>query len=102
MIFRSVTPIGTSISPQFTTLPVSEKTAVPLLFSVPLWANRSEPFNIIKGVLAKVLTLLRSVGLFHNPSSVVRGRGIAFGLPLLPSIDRTNAVDSPQTKAPAP
>ena len=32
-------PIGTSMSPPWRTLPASEKTFVPLLFSVPIAAN---------------------------------------------------------------
>jgi hypothetical protein len=39
-ISRRVAPIGTSISPEWLTAPVSEKTLVPLLFSVPIDANQ--------------------------------------------------------------
>ena len=42
-----------------------------------------------------------SVGDFHNPLFAGNG-GFNLGCPRLPSIDSSNAVSSPQTKAPAP
>ena len=37
----------------------------------------------------------------NNPASAGNG-GFSLGLPLLPSIDSSNAVSSPHTNAPAP
>ena len=66
---RSVVPIGTSIRPVLRTLPVSEKTLVPLLFSVPMPANQAAPLRMMPGTLAKVSTLLMRVGQPHRPFS---------------------------------
>jgi hypothetical protein len=52
-------------------------------------------------MLAKVSTLLRHVGRPQRPDSVARG-GLMRGMPRLPSMEYMSAVDSPQTKAPAP
>ncbi|MBA7588236.1 hypothetical protein ES708_30288 [subsurface metagenome] len=101
-IFPSGVPRGTSTSPVLFTFPTKQKVFVPLLFSVPTLANQSAPFKIIRGMLERVSTLLRTVGLPKSPASVVRGRGRVFGIPLFPSMERVRAVDSPQTKAPAP
>ena len=49
---RSVAPMGTSMRPPFTTLPVSEKILVPLLVAVPMAANASAPWLMIHGTLA--------------------------------------------------
>ena len=49
---RSVVPIGTSMRPPFTTLPVSEKILVPLLVAVPIAAKASAPWLMIQGTLA--------------------------------------------------
>src|SRR5512143_3740217 len=73
-------PIGTSISPEFLILPVSAKTLVPLLFSVPNDAYQSEPFLIMEGTFARVSTLFRHVGRFQRPASVERG-GVTLGMP---------------------
>ena len=56
---------------------------------------------IILGTLAKVSTLLSTVGLPNKPCSTVLG-GLTLGIPLLPSIEAVSAEPSPQTKAPAP
>ena len=81
--------------------PVSAKTFVPLLFSVPYFANSDAPLRIIQAILAKVSTLFILVGLPHNPELAGYG-GLIFGIPLLPSIEAIIAVSSPQTNAPAP
>ena len=60
-------PIGTSISPACCTLPVSEKTLVPLLCAVPMAANQSAPLRIIGAMLAKVSTLLIKLGHPQSP-----------------------------------
>ncbi len=96
-----VAPIGTSIRPGFFTFPVKEKIFVPLLFSVPIFEYQSAPRLIIIGTLPKVSTLFNTVGLSHKPASTDCG-GLVRGMPRLPSIEYCSAVDSPQTKAPAP
>ena len=68
-ICRSVVPIGTSTRPVFLILPARAKTFVPLLVAVPMPANQSAPLRMIGGTLAKVSTLLISVGNPHRPSS---------------------------------
>src|SRR3989304_5835201 len=102
IISRKVIPMGTSMRPQLLIFPVRANTAVPRDFSVPMLLNHLAPRRIIWATQAQVLTLLSRVGLSQSPSSVVRGRGKGFGIPRRPSMDRTRAVDSPQTKAPAP
>ena len=67
MILRSVVPIGTSTRPVLTTLPVSAKVFVPGDFSVPKLLYQSAPFITMPGTLAKVSTLLRTVGFAHRP-----------------------------------
>ena len=93
--------MGTSTKPVFLTFPASAKTLVPLLLSVPKAENQLAPFVIICLTLAKVSTLLMTVGLPHNPCCVGNG-GLGLGVPLCPSIDVIRAVSSPQTNAPAP
>ena len=66
-ISRRVMPIGTSTRPVLSTRPASAKTLVPLLFSVPMPANQSPPLRMIGATLAKVSTLLISVGLAPEP-----------------------------------
>ncbi len=65
MISRSVMPIGTSIKPVLLMRPLSAKTLVPLLFSVPMLANHSPPCCKIGTTFAMVSTLLIKVGLPH-------------------------------------
>ena len=98
---RSVVPMGTSIRPVLTTLPVSAKALVPGLPSVPTERNQAAPFLMMSGTLAKVSTLLRQVGLPKRPLSTLRG-GLVRGMPRLPSMEAVMAEPSPQTKAPAP
>ena len=77
-ICRRVVPIGTSTRPVLRILPARAKTLVPLLFSVPMPANQSAPLRMIGGTLAKVSTLLISVG--HAPQARARpGRAGAAG-----------------------
>ncbi len=64
-----VMPIGTSISPPRATFPASAKTFVPLLRSVPIAEKRSGASRMIHGTVAKVSTLLMSVGFPHRPLS---------------------------------
>ena len=94
-------PMGTSTRPVLVILPTREKIFVPLLPSVPNWVNHSAPLLIIRGTLAQVSTLLRTLGRFQSPLILERiylGRGS----PTRPSNAVIRAVDSPQTKAPAP
>ena len=63
--------------------------------------NHWPPLRTIWGTLAKVSTLLRHVGFPQRPDSVERG-GLVRGMPRFPSMEYMSAVDSPQTKAPAP
>ena len=75
MTSRRVVPMGTSIRPVFTTLPVRAKALVPGLFSVPMLRYQSAPRRMMQGTLAKVSTLLRTVGLC--PQAVLDGaRGL--------------------------
>ena len=100
-ISRSVVPIGTSISPVFSIFPVSAKAFVPGLFSGPSSLYHATPLLMISGTLAKVSTLLSTVGLSKRPCSTVRG-GLTRGMPRLPSMEAVRALPSPQTNAPAP
>ena len=93
--------MGTSTSPVFFTLPTSEKTLVPLLFSVPSEANQSAPLRMIWGMLAQVSTLFNSDGFPLSPLSTV-WMYFALGSPTRPSSEAIRAVDSPQTNAPPP
>jgi hypothetical protein len=68
-ISRSVVPIGTSTMPVFATRPASAKTLVPALPAVPIEANHAPPLRMIGATLAKVSTLLISVGLPHSPAT---------------------------------
>ena len=52
-------------------------------------------------MFAYVSTLFISVGFINRPAFAGNG-GFKRGLPLLPSIDSSNAVSSPHTNAPAP
>ncbi|MPN39609.1 hypothetical protein SDC9_187137 [bioreactor metagenome] len=101
MTSLSVVPIGTSMSPVLTMLPVSAKAFVPGLFSGPMDLYQSAPRVMISGTLAKVSTLLSTVGLSNRPCSTVRG-GFTRGMPRLPSMEAVSALPSPQTNAPAP
>ena len=98
---RIVVPMGTSIRPVLTTLPVRAKAFVPELPSVPTDLNQSAPFLMMSGTLANVSTLFRQVGLPYRPLSTERG-GFVRGMPRLPSMDAVMAEPSPQTNAPAP
>ena len=62
-------PIGTSISPVLRILPASANTLVPLLLGVPIAAYQAGPLRMIGAMLAKVSTLLISVGKPHSPLS---------------------------------
>ena len=55
----------------------------------------------MRGTLAQVSTLFSTVGRFHSPRSTVCTY-LARGRPTRPSREAIRAVDSPQTKAPAP
>ena len=101
MISRRVVPMGTSIRPVFSMEPVREKVLVPGLPAVPMERYHSAPSRTMRGTLAKVSTLLRTVGFSHKPFSTVRG-GLTRGMPRLPSMEAVRAEPSPQTKAPAP
>ena len=77
MIWRSGVPMGTSTIPGFFTLPATEKTLVPLLFSVPMAANHSAPLAMITGTLAQVSTLLMIGGLAPKALLGRIGRAVA-------------------------
>ena len=96
-----VIPMGTSTKPVLLTLPTSEKILVPLLLSVPMELNQRAPRLMIRGTFAKVSTLLRMLGRFQTPLSDV-WTYFGLGSPTLPSRAFIKAVDSPETKAPAP
>src|SRR4030042_2964362 len=97
----SVVPMGTSVRPGYRIFPARVNTAVPVLFSVPIEVNPSDPRATINGIQEKVFTLFKRVGHPHKPDSARRG-GLTLGSLLLPSIAPTRAVASPETKAPAP
>ena len=59
--------MGTSMRPVFTIRPASAKTLVPLLVAVPMPANQSPPLRMMGAMLAKLSTLLMSVGRCHRP-----------------------------------
>ncbi len=59
--------MGTSTRPTLLTSPVRAKTLVPLLRRVPMPAYHFPPFRMIWGTLARVSTLLRTVGFFQSP-----------------------------------
>src|SRR3989339_275064 len=101
MISRRVVPMGTSTSPVLVILPTREKILVPLLDSVPMEVNQSAPLLMIMGTLAQVSTLLRTDGLSQRPLTLERTY-LGRGSPAFPSREAMRAVDSPQTKAPAP
>src|SRR4030043_265279 len=94
-------PIGTSTKPLLATFPVNAKTAVPLLFSVPMPAYHSAPLAMINGTEPKLFTLLIMVGF---PSSPARGGngGRGRGMPRRLPTDAIHQVFLPPTKAPAP
>ena len=94
-------PIGTSTRPVCCTLPPSANTLVPLLLSVPVLAYHSAPLRMIGAMLAKVSTLLSTLGLPQRPETAGNG-GRGRGSPRWPSIEVMSAVSSPQTKAPEP
>ncbi len=93
--------MGTSTRPTLLTSPVSAKTFVPLDFSVPTPAYHSPPRRMIWPMLARVSTLLSTLGLAQRPATAGKG-GRGRGMPRLPSMEVISAVSSPQTKAPAP
>ena len=101
IIVRRVVPMGISTRPEFLTFPTREKILVPGLFSVPIERNRPGPSRTMRGTLAQVSTLFRTVGQFQSPLSVER-MYFTRGSPARPSMEAMRAEDSPQTKAPPP
>ena len=83
------------------TLPERAKTFVPLLEAVPTDANQAAPCMTMPGTLARVSTLLMTVGLPNSPLTAGYG-GRGLGIPRRPSMLWMSAVSSPQTNAPAP
>jgi hypothetical protein len=73
----------------------------PGVIALQMLANASAPRRIIHGTIARVSTLLMSVGLPHKPDCAGNG-GRKRGIPRRTSTDAIRAVSSPQTKAPAP
>src|SRR3972149_624974 len=101
MISLSGIPIGTSTSPVLLILPTKEKIFVPLLFSVPMAPYHFAPLLMMRGTLAQVSTLFRTVGLSQSPFSTA-WTYLARGSPARPSIEADKAEESPQTKGPPP
>jgi hypothetical protein len=64
-------------------------------------AYQSPPLRMIGATLAKVSTLLISVGRRHTPDTAGYG-GRGEGVPRPPCTEAISAVSSPQTNAPAP
>ena len=85
----------------FRILPTRLKIFVPEFPLVPTLANSAGPFSRTTGTLAQVSTLLIAVGLPSIPRETGYG-GRCRGSPIFPSIERTRAVSSPHTNAPAP
>src|SRR5688572_7150796 len=92
---RNVTPNGTSYKPGWVTSPETQNNFGPGDFSVPIFLYSATPFEIIKGTLHSVSTLLITVGLLNKPCVVGKG-GFTRGKPRFPSIDSNSAVSSPQ------
>jgi len=86
IISRKVVPIGTSMSPELFILPVRANTFVPLDLSVPMEENQLAPRVRTTGTLARVSTLLITVGLPQSPFIAGNG-GFGLGIPRFPSID---------------
>src|SRR5512138_1393531 len=97
----TVTPMGTSTRPVLVIFPTREKILVPVLPLVPNWVNQSAPLVMIWGTLAQVSTLLRTLGWSQTPLTAV-WMYLGRGSPARPSRAVMRALDSPQTKAPAP
>ena len=83
------------------TWPLTPKSVLPVLFSVPSALNHSAPLRMITGTCDIVSTLLTVVGQPHSPETAGNG-GRLRGWPFLPSIDSIMPVSSPQMYAPAP
>src|SRR5688572_16539304 len=64
---RNVTPNGTSYKPGLVTSPEIQNNFGPGDFSVPIFLYSATPFEIIKGTLHNVSTLLITVGLLNKP-----------------------------------
>src|SRR4030042_6528569 len=94
-------PIGTSTRPMLLILPTREKTFVPVLVFAPIPANHFPPRARVAGTFAQGATLFKCEGRFQRPCSTV-WMYFALGSPAAPSREAMSAVDSPQTKAPAP
>ena len=62
---------GTSATPVLTIFPDNDTSFVPLLRSVPVEVYHSEPLLIIKGTLAQVSTLFRTLGFSQIPFTEV-------------------------------
>ena len=101
MIVDRGVPMGTSTRPLLAILPLRAKTAVPLLFSVPMPANQSAPRSMMTGTDVRLFTLLIVVGFPSRPDWAGKG-GRGRGMPRRLSMEAIRAVSSPQTKAPAP
>ena len=97
MISRRVMPIGTSTRPVLATLPASEKTLVPLLFSVPIAANHAAPVEDDRRDVGPGLDVV-DVGRLAPQTGDGRERRARRGMPRRPSIEAISAVSSPQTK----
>src|SRR4030042_1194668 len=101
MISLRLIPIGTSTSPVLFTLPTKANILVPLLPAVPMLVNHFAPLFTMRGTLAQVSTLFRLLGYPLTPLTAV---WMYFGLgsPTFPSRAVIKALDSPDTKHPAP
>src|SRR5271156_1753263 len=92
-------PIGTSYTPGCTTSPLTPINFSPAVPFRPCDLYQSTPRKRMGGTLAKVSTLLITVGLFHRPCCTGNG-GLLRGSARLPSIASSNAVSSPQIYPP--
>src|SRR5271156_5202055 len=92
-------PIGTSYTPGCTTSPLTPMNFSPAVPFRPCDLYQSTPRKRMGGTLAKVSTLLITVGLFHRPCCTGNG-GLLRGSARLPSIASSNAVSSPQIYPP--
>ena len=87
--------MGSSYSPGFFTCPDTPNNRVPPLPSVPRPAYQAAPLVMIWGRLARVSTLLTTVGPPNRPTTAGKG-GLIRGWPRLPSRDSSMPVSSPQ------
>ena len=77
------------------TWPLTQKSLVPGLFSVPHWRYQSPPFFTMWGTAERVSTLLTVEGMPKAPTAAGKG-GFTRGWPRRPSSEFMRPVSSPQ------